>query len=178
MWLQVAAAVKRLLPGGSFECRWVGAVENEQFRLLRLEARKLGVEDVVRFLPSAADPYPHYAAFDVFAMTSWEDPCPLVVLENMALGNVVMCFSRGGGAPEVVGDAGIIVPEFDPERMAEAIAGLAAEPARRSRFGDAARGRVAERFVSSVQSPKILAEIRRTAGLEKRGLGAPKVTRV
>jgi len=178
LWLQVAASVKRLLPEGSFECRWVGAVENQHLRLLQLEARKLGVEEVVRFLPSVADPYPHYAAFDVFAMTSWEDPCPLVVLENMALGKVVVCFSGGGGAPEVVGDAGIMIPEFNTEWMAEAIACLAAEPARRSRLGDSARHLVAQRFVSSVQSPKILAEIRRTAGLENSGLEAAQVTGV
>jgi glycosyltransferase involved in cell wall biosynthesis len=111
-------------------------------------------------------------------MTSWEDPCPLVVLENMALGKVVVCFSGGGGAPEVVGDAGIMIPEFNTEWMAEAIACLAAEPARRSRLGDSGRHRVAQRFVSSVQSPKILAEIRRTAGLENYGLEAPQVTGV
>ena len=178
LWLQVAAAIKHLLPGGSFECRWVGAVENQHLRLLRLEARKLGVEDVVKFLPSVADPFPHYAAFDVFAMTSWEDPCPLVVLENMALGNVVVCFSGGGGAPEVVGDAGIIVPEFNPEWMAEAIVGLAGDPVRSSRLGGTARDRVAQRFVSSVQSPKILAEIRRTVGLEKFSVGSSQATSV
>jgi glycosyltransferase involved in cell wall biosynthesis len=176
LWLQVAAAVKRLLPEDSFECRWVGAVENQHLRLLRLEARKLGVEDVVRFLPTVADPHPHYAAFDVFAMTSWEDPCPLVVLESMALGKVVVCFSGGGGAPEVVGDAGIMIPEFNPEWMAKAIAGLAGDPARRFRLGDAARNRVARQFVSSVQSPKIFVEIQRAAGLERSRLGAPQVT--
>jgi glycosyltransferase involved in cell wall biosynthesis len=156
----------------------VGAVENQHLRLLRLEARKLGVEDVVRFLPTVADPHPHYAAFDVFAMTSWEDPCPLVVLESMALGKVVVCFSGGGGAPEVVGDAGIMIPEFNPEWMAKAIAGLAGDPARRFRLGDAARNRVARQFVSSVQSPKIFVEIQRAAGLERSRLGAPQVTGV
>lgn len=111
-------------------------------------------------------------------MTPWEDPCLLVVSENMALEKAAVCFSGGGEAPEVVVDPGIIAPKFSPEWMAEAIAGLAAEPARRSRLGDTARGRVAGKFVSSVQSPKTLAEIGRTAGLEECGPGAPEVTGV
>ena len=70
----------------------------------------------------------YFARFDIFAMTSWEDPCPRVVLENMGLGKPVVCFAGGGGAPEVVGDTGVIVPEFDSRAMAQAIADLAADP--------------------------------------------------
>ena len=163
LWLQTAAAVKRLLPGMALEFRWVGMMDNPYADTTRLEAKKLGVEDIVRFMPRMERPLDQFEEFDVFAMTSWEDPCPLVVLENMALGKPVVCFQRGGGAAEEVGNGGIVVPEFRPEMMAQAIAELAKDDSRREALGKIARSRVKEKFMVSVQAPKLLAEMRRTA---------------
>jgi glycosyltransferase involved in cell wall biosynthesis len=52
----------------------------------------------------------------------------------------------GGALPEVVGDAGIIVPAKNAEALAEAIAGLLADPGRRAILGQAGRQRILERF--------------------------------
>jgi len=164
LWLQMAAAMKRLLPERLLEFRWVGIVYDGDARMAKLEARKLGIENIVRFLPRLERPLDHFQEFDVFAMTSWEDPCPLVVLENMALGKPVVCFQGGGGAPEEVGSAGLVIPEFRPEMMAAAIAELAVDGARREHFGRMARSRVKDMFVASVQVPKLLDEMMQVAG--------------
>ena len=53
---------------------------------------------MVEFIPPTPKPMEHFAGFDIFAMTSWEDPCPLVVLENMGLAKPVVCFAGGAGS--------------------------------------------------------------------------------
>jgi glycosyltransferase involved in cell wall biosynthesis len=96
----------------------------------------------------------------VFATTAWEDPCPIVVFENMLLGKPVACFANSGGAAEQVGDTGIVVEGFSPQKMAMGIADLLNDPDRRGRMGAAARRRVQENFTVNVQAPKILQQIR------------------
>jgi glycosyltransferase involved in cell wall biosynthesis len=163
LWLQMAATLKGLVPTMPVEFRWVGMVDNETARDAKWEARELGIEDIVKFIPYTERPLDHYREFDVFAMTSWEDPCPLVVLENMALGKPVVCFAGSGGAAEEVGNAGVVVPEFSPEMMAAAVAELAHDSSRRKALGLEALSRVNRTFVASVQAPKLLNELQRTA---------------
>jgi glycosyltransferase involved in cell wall biosynthesis len=161
LWLQMAVALKGLVPTMPVEFRWVGMVDNAAARAAKLEARKLGIEGIVKFIPHTERPLNHYREFDVFAMTSWEDPCPLVVLENMALGKPVVCFAGSGGAAEEVGNGGVIVPAFSPEMMAAAVAELAQDSARREALGREARRRVNGMFVASVQAPRLLKELQR-----------------
>jgi len=137
----------------------VGDVDNEETRAARFHVRRLALDDVVKFLPYTPNPIQHYKDFDLFAMTSWEDPCPLVVLENMALSTPVLCFEGGGGAPEEVGDTTLIIPNFDPILMAKTAAQLLNDPQGRAELGRAARNRILTRFVASVQAPKLLREM-------------------
>jgi len=168
LWLQMAAEVRRLV-GPSTRFVWVGVpewldhtwYEGAKFRR---EAHLMGLDDMVEFIPPTPKPMEHFAGFDIFAMTSWEDPCPLVVLENMGLAKPVVCFAGGGGAPEVVGDTGVIIPDFDPQAMARAIADLAADRQQRARLGTLARQRVLANFTDRVQVPKIRREIRLLVG--------------
>jgi glycosyltransferase involved in cell wall biosynthesis len=103
------------------------------------------------------------AAFDVFTMPSWSDPCPLVVLENMLMENPVVCFSGSGGPPDEVGPDGVVVSGFCPRAMAKEVAALVADPARSRSLGQAGRKRVLERFTTRTQAPKVLAHIERLA---------------
>lgn len=65
--------------------------------------------------------------------------------EAMACG-VPTVATTGGALPEVVGDAGELVPPADPEALAEAISGLLSDPARRRRLGSRGRERMVEGF--------------------------------
>jgi glycosyltransferase involved in cell wall biosynthesis len=164
LWLQTAVEVRRLV-GPSVRFVWVGVPEWPdphwwEALSFRREVSLLGLEDVVELVPSTPKPLEEFARFDIFAMTSWEDPCPLVVLENMGLGTPVVCFAGGGGSAEVVADAGVVVAEFDPRAMARAIAELAADPRERARLGGLSRQRVRENFTDRVQVPKIQHELR------------------
>ncbi|GAA2032843.1 hypothetical protein GCM10009819_16120 [Agromyces tropicus] len=76
---------------------------------------------------------------DVFVVPSrWPDPCPLTAGEGMASGVPVVA-SRIGGLPEVVGDAGLLVPPDDPDALAAALARLADDPEERLRRAVASR---------------------------------------
>jgi glycosyltransferase involved in cell wall biosynthesis len=166
LWLQTARCLTDRMGEGRVRFTWVGLGDDDASRQFRVMARQLGLSEHVTFVPVTPEPLPHFAGFDAFAMTSWEDPCPIVVLEAMLLGKPVACFDGSGGAPEEVGDTGLIVPEFSPARMAEALATLFAEPGRRAAMGRAARERVRDRFSAAAQVPRIRAEIQRLAGRE------------
>ncbi len=61
--------------------------------------------------------------------------------EAMACG-VPVISTTGGALPEVVGDAGILVPPGDAAALRDAIAALLDDPERRTRLGEAGLARV------------------------------------
>src|SRR3989454_2561213 len=66
----------------------------------------------------------------------------LVVAQAMSYGRAVVSV-RSTALPEVVGDAGVLVPPGDPIALGDAIAALAHDPARRRALGEAGRRRAA-----------------------------------
>jgi glycosyltransferase involved in cell wall biosynthesis len=152
LWLLMARElVDRMGPDGvGFE--WVGVRENAAAVEFRAMIRKLDLDPNVRLVAETANPYPRYRRFSVFAMTSWEEAASLVVLENMALGNPVVCFKGSGGPPEAIGEAGFVVDRFSPRAMADSIADLIGDPARRAHIGAIARERV-----SAINAPARIA---------------------
>ena len=159
LWLQIAAHFhgrRDLL------FRWVGMPEGPAGESFRVKRRLLGLENCVQVDPVTDQPVKAFATFDIFLMTSWEDPFPLVVLENMMLEKPVIC-TPGGGAPEEVGDAGIVVPDFQPQAVADAVQALVADPERRRRLGMLARERVLANFTDRVCVPKLWEAMQETA---------------
>ena len=63
----------------------------------------------------------------------------------MACG-VTVISTTGGALPEVVGDAGVLVPPGDSKALASAIVSLLDDPERRRRLGEEGFRRVHERF--------------------------------
>ncbi len=63
-----------------------------------------------------------YCASDLIAVPSlWEDPCPTVVLETMAMGRPVVAYASGG-IPELIPPySGIVIKGKSPRLLAEAI---------------------------------------------------------
>ena len=59
---------------------------------------------------------------------------------------VPLVSTDGGALPEVVGDAGVIVPSKNPQALAKAIGDLFENPAERARLSEAGRRRMVEHF--------------------------------
>lgn len=87
----------------------------------------------------------HYAESTLVVVPSLYEGFGLPAGEAMACGAPVIS-SDGGALPEVVGDAGVLVPAGDDAALACAIAELLADPARRALLGEKARARILEAF--------------------------------
>jgi glycosyltransferase involved in cell wall biosynthesis len=117
--------------------------EAARFRALTAE---LGLAADVRFLGLRDDVERIYAASDVVVVPShWQEAFGLAVVEGMAAGKPVVV-ADSGAMPQLVGDAGLVVPRRDPGALAGAVSRLLDDPRLRARLGRAARERAIERF--------------------------------
>lgn len=87
-----------------------------------------------------------YRAADVFVFPSFREPGGNVVFEAMGHQLPVVTCDRGGPGAAVDASSGIRVPVHSPEQLvrdlADALASLIEDPARRAAMGAAARARV------------------------------------
>ncbi|MFA6954566.1 MAG: glycoside hydrolase family 99-like domain-containing protein [Thermoanaerobaculia bacterium] len=93
------------------------------------DIRSASLERRIRFLGGRTATGDYFGAADAFALTSREDPFPLVNLEAMARGVPVVAFRSAGGAPEALADGGgIVVPYLDTHEMARSLVRLSEAP--------------------------------------------------
>ena len=146
----VRAAAGR--PGWRLRVVGDGPVRGDLERL----AAELGLADQVEFTPAL----PHhqlprlYRELDVVVVPSrptprWQEQFCRVAVEAMASGVPVVA-SASGSLPEVVGDAGVLVPAGDPEALRAALTELAELPQRRRDLGRRGRARAGAFSWSSV----------------------------
>ncbi|HMU90293.1 MAG TPA: glycosyltransferase family 4 protein [Pseudomonadales bacterium] len=108
---------------------------------------RLRLADRVRFVRglSTAEVAQLYARSTLAVVPSLYEGFGLPAGEAMACG-VPVISTTGGALPEVVGDAGVLVPPGDAVALASAIAELLEDPARREELGEAARRRIEQQF--------------------------------
>jgi len=139
-------ALRRSLDVGAPTTLVIGGT-GPQAPALRALAAELGVDKHVRFagyIPRAALA-DYFEACDVFAFHSTYETFGLVVAQAMSHGRAVVTV-RSTALPEVVGDAGLLVPPGDPIALGDAIAALAQDGGRRRELGEAGRRRAAADF--------------------------------
>jgi len=116
-----------------------------------------------RFLFIEGHPYDRmrdlYNAADIFVLPSistrmWKEQFGMVLAEAMACGTAVIS-TTSGSIPEVVGDAGILVPSNDPGELAGAIALLCSSHELRDELGRKGRARAVERFDSRAVAKRV-----------------------
>jgi glycosyltransferase involved in cell wall biosynthesis len=90
-----------------------------------------------------------------------------VLIEAMAAG-VPVVGSSSGAIPEVIGDAGLVVPERDPSALAEAIECVLSDRALRDRLIERGRQAAASRFAWTTIAEQTL-ELFRSALAHRRG---------
>ncbi|MFL5575231.1 MAG: glycosyltransferase [Gemmatimonadaceae bacterium] len=144
--LRAAAELRRRWP--SMHILLVG--DGETRPALEAQARELGITHVVHFAGTQSNHVNLHALFDVSALCSLSEGFPNSLVEAMAAGRPVVATAVGGNADAVEdGVTGVLVPPADPARLAAALEGLLADPARRAAMGEAARTRARERYHAS-----------------------------
>ncbi|QXF81487.1 glycosyltransferase family 4 protein [Rhodococcus pyridinivorans] len=108
---------------------------------------ELAIGDVVRTVSGIDDTElaDLLASAEIAAVPSLYEGFSLPAIEAMSCGTPLVA-SRAGAIPEVVGDAGRLVPPGDAEQLAAGLAGLFDDPAERRRLGTKGRERVLERY--------------------------------
>ncbi|MGK2873394.1 MAG: glycosyltransferase family 4 protein [Alphaproteobacteria bacterium] len=108
---------------------------------------KLGIKSKVRFVSGVTDDEIRrlYAETTVAVSPSLYEGFGFPAGEAMACG-VPLVATTGGALPEVVGDAGVIVPAGDADALAGAIAALLRDPAKRELLGPLGRERIVREF--------------------------------
>lgn len=108
---------------------------------------KLGILHKVEFISGVSDDEITrlYSESTIAVTPSVYEGFGFPVGEAMSSGIPVISTS-GGSLPEVVGDAGILVPPKDPEALCKAIDGLLDDPEKQKELGAKGRSRMIEQF--------------------------------
>ena len=119
-FLQVARLVNKNMPNKNIEFIWVGRNDKECF--FQSDIEKMNLLKNVKFIGEQERPYEFFKEFDIFLMTSREDPFPLVCIEVASLKKPIICFESATGTQEIlINGGGYIVPYLDVEQMAEKV---------------------------------------------------------
>jgi glycosyltransferase involved in cell wall biosynthesis len=121
----------------------VGPLPSYGFRLVE----KLNLDGMVRFTGrlTREELAQHYSAAQIAVVPSLYEGFGIPAAEAMACGTPVIS-TTGGALPEVVGDAGVLVPPGNAEALAAAIKQLLNDKQSQQRMSEAGRRRVKEKF--------------------------------
>jgi glycosyltransferase involved in cell wall biosynthesis len=121
LFVQIGARVMAEREGVRFV--WVGDIEPALKAEVRNAVAETGLGERFVFVPFTRNLTPFYAAADLFALTSREDPFPTVLLQAIDAGAPAIAFEGAGGF-EALGDAVVLVPPANVGAFASAIARL------------------------------------------------------
>lgn len=165
LFVQVAQAVRRIAPDCLVTFLWLGEMpKGVPPYFLRQHLERGNLTSRVKFLGARCDPLRVMNLFDVFALTSREDPYPLAMLEAASLGKPIVCFEGAGGGPEFVeSDCGFSTPFLDIEPMASRLIDLLSNDKIRAIMGKVAREKVSVRHSLSRAGSQVVNVIERVA---------------
>jgi colanic acid/amylovoran biosynthesis glycosyltransferase len=176
----VEACARLRKRGVAFRCEILG--EGPERAELEARVRRHGLEDVVS-LPGQL-PHPEVigrmraARLLVHPSSGPGDAVPTVIKEAAALGTPVVA-SRVAGIPELVldGETGLLVPQNDPEALAEAITRVLGDPDVAARLAKAGRAHV-ERTLDIEALTRQLADVMRDLAFGRSGSLLDRINRI
>jgi len=117
--------------------------EGPERRDLERLSQRLGLTDRIDFMGWISEEEKHRMLCEcrMFVIPSVHEAYGMVAAEAMSYGKPVIA-SNTGGLPEVVGDAGMLIPPQDEKALAEAISSLDGDAEKRLAMGTAARERM------------------------------------
>jgi glycosyltransferase involved in cell wall biosynthesis len=143
--LDAMPAIRREFPRVRLVCVGEGSLRSE----LEEYARRLALDDAVRFVGYWPDVRDWLAIADLTLLPSFHEGLPVTPVESLAAGCAVVT-TAVDGTPEVVvhEKTGLTVPPGDPEALAAAVCRLLGSPALRRRLALTGREWVLDRFRS------------------------------
>ncbi len=137
---------------------------------------RLGIADIVQFATGISTELlvQHYNEAEIVVCPSMYEGFGLPAGEAMACGTAVIS-SDGGALPEVVGDAGIIVPRGNVEALQQAIADLLDHPQKRQQLARAGRERIVSTFCWNIAAHDFTNYYYQILGIDKK-LTLPAIT--
>ena len=182
LFVQMAAVLGRRLPDAPLRFVWVGRTDDYYLSQYQTDAVRLGLSDRLTFVGEQTDPVSWLGAFDLFCLTSREDPFPLVCLEAGALGVPIVSFDNGG-MTELAAEAGgpepliEIVDYLDVEAMANAVAVRVQDPQRRASEGRRLQAHLEDHLFAASSVDKIADLIEGLVAAAPRSPRDPEQTR-
>ena len=136
IFILVAREVLKTNPVAHFI--WVGISNNDSdFKNISHDIDKMGISQNIHLIPPCANYLDYVCIYDIFVLTSREDPYPLVILEAGLNKIPVICFAGSGGSPDFVGrETGCVVDYLDVAGMANVILNLGADVSEMARLGE------------------------------------------
>ena len=122
LFIQIATIFKNKYPSEKIKFIWVGGISKIEKIIIEEDLDKAELNGVVTFVGQVENPSEYYNDFDLFLMTSREDPFPLVCIEVGMLGKPILCFKGATGSEEIIKKGGgAIVPYLDTNAMVDEI---------------------------------------------------------
>lgn len=122
------------------------AGDGRELEPLAAQIHSLGL-DGHAFLLGQRDDVPRLlAAADIYVNSSLLEGTPVSVLEAMAVGLPIVATSVGDTSHLLEGDAGILVPPAESEKLADALIGLLSNSVRQAALGKSARARAQKEY--------------------------------
>jgi len=163
LFLLLAHLMGRREQGREVHFVWLGAdPDADETRSLLSDIARTGLGERVHLVAPERAPARWFALFDVFVLTSREDPFPLVCLESSLMGTPIVCFDNTGMAEFVGdGDCGYMVDYIDVEAMADRVTSLLDDHDLRREVGERAARRVRDEFDVSAGAPALYRDLER-----------------
>lgn len=161
IFVQVARYLCQHHPENNFKFVWVGTISVTEQIIIEEDLIKLGLKDKVFFIGEVQNPEDYYKDFDVFLMTSREDPFPLVCIEVGMIGKPIISFEKAVGTNEILEQGGgFIVPYLDVDAMATKVIEYYENPILLSEHGDINKNAFSE-FTSELICPQLFLVIKK-----------------
>jgi len=141
--LEAMPSIRREFSSVRLVCVGTGSLHDELLDL----ARKLGIEDAVRFVGFQTDVGEWLNLADVTVLPSFYEGLPLVAIESLAVAKPVIATTVDGSGEVVVdGETGLTVPPGNPEALSAAVCRLLHDVELRKKLGRQGREWVCKHF--------------------------------
>jgi tetratricopeptide (TPR) repeat protein len=128
--LFIETAIKVCKKHSTVKFIWLGkeaGLDNYNHKDGLRKIQEVGFSDRIIFPGFVDNPYEYLKTASLIFLSSRDDPFPLTILEAMSCGKNIITF-KVGGAPEAVGEHGIVINPFDTDAVAQAILEYLSKP--------------------------------------------------